>query len=121
MKSWLLPLTTTLGAVSAFTLMLATQATPAQENGTEVEQQIQRMEHRSRLREWSQGLGVDLSGGPVVVRAQTVPTPVTGVPRTSERRHAPARSVAGGKHHERGNENDRDRDNGHEENGEASS
>jgi len=121
MKSWLLPLTTTLGAVSAFALMLATQATPAQENGTEADQQIQRMEHRSRLREWSQGIGVDLSGGPIVVRAQTVGAPETGVPRTSDRRHAPARSADGEKRHERGNENDRDRGNGHEENDEASS
>jgi hypothetical protein len=119
MKSWLLPLTTTLGAVSAVTLMFATQVAPASEKSAEAERQIQRMEHQSRLREWSQGLGIALPEGAVVARAQTDSSPASDDRKASDR----ARTCAtdGEKRHEREDENGRDRNNGHEEGDEAAS
>lgn len=62
MKSYLLPLVASLGAAGSITLMLATQAAPSDGVSPEAARQIQQMEHQSRVREWSQGLGIDLSG-----------------------------------------------------------
>ena len=67
MKSYLLPLVASLGAVGSITLMLATQAAPSDDASTEAARQVQQMEYQSRVREWSQGLGVDLSGAGAIV------------------------------------------------------
>lgn len=70
MKSRLLPLATTLGAVGSFTLMLATQAAPLPDVHPGAQQQPRQMEHQSRLREWSHGLGINLSGTAAVARTE---------------------------------------------------
>ncbi|MEW6332410.1 MAG: hypothetical protein AB1560_13215, partial [Pseudomonadota bacterium] len=61
----LLPLVASLGAVGSLTLMLATQAAPSDHAATRAEQQVRQMEYQSRVREWSQGLGFDLTGANV--------------------------------------------------------
>lgn len=71
MKSYLLPLVATLGAVGSFAVMLTTQAAHPCCTNPETTQQVQQMEYQSRLREWSQGLGIDLSGtGTTVAKAE---------------------------------------------------
>lgn len=62
MKAYLLPLAATLGALGSFAAMLTTQAAQPCCTNPGITRQIQQMEHQSRLREWSQGLGIDLSG-----------------------------------------------------------
>ncbi len=61
MKSYLLPLVASLGAVGSLTLMFATQAAPSDHAATQAAQQVRQMEYQSRVREWSQGLGFDLT------------------------------------------------------------
>jgi hypothetical protein len=73
MKSYLSPLVATLGAVGSFAVMLATQAAPPCCTNAEATQQVQQMEYQSRLREWSQGLGINLPGADT-----TITTAVTG-------------------------------------------
>jgi hypothetical protein len=51
MKSYLLPLVATLGAVGSFAVMLSTQAAPSCCTNPEVAQQVQQMEHQSCQRE----------------------------------------------------------------------
>jgi hypothetical protein len=67
MKSYLLPLVASLGAAGSLTLMFATQAAPADGADPEAARQVQQMEYQNRVREWSQGLGVDLSGAGATV------------------------------------------------------
>lgn len=67
MKAYLLPLAATLGAVGSFAAMLTTQAAQPCCTNPETTWQIQQMEHQSRLREWSQGLGIDLSGASTTI------------------------------------------------------
>jgi hypothetical protein len=75
MKSYLLPLVATLGAVGSFAVMLTTQAAQPCCTNPKATQQVQQMEHQSRLREWSQGLGIDLSGaGTIIAKAETSST-----------------------------------------------
>jgi hypothetical protein len=77
MKAYLLPLATTLGAVGSFAAMLTTQAAQPCCTNPEMTWQIQQMEHQSRLREWSQGLGIDLSAaGTTITKAETGSTVV---------------------------------------------
>lgn len=78
MKSYLLPLAATLGAVGSFAVMLSTQAAQPCCTDPETTQPVQQMEHQSRLREWSQGLGIDLSGaGTIIAKADTSSTVAT--------------------------------------------
>ncbi len=119
MKSWLLPLTTTLGAAGAITLMLATQAAPAPENSSEAMRQTQQMAHQNRLREWSQGLGIHLSGRTVVARAEKIPAPADNDRRTFDRDPTGTRAADDGQRHEHGDKPDRRKDGEHEDADEA--
>lgn len=120
MKTWLLPLTTILGAAGAFTLMLATQAAPMPENGAESVRPVRQMEHQNRVREWSQGLGVHQSGSSLMARAEKVPAPEAGAPRTSDGSRAGTRATDHEERHERGDRHDRDKNKEHEDDEAAS-
>jgi len=62
MKSHLLPLAAVAGTLITLSLTAITLAAPADGAESPAATQVRQMEHQSRLREWSQGLGVDLSG-----------------------------------------------------------
>jgi hypothetical protein len=101
MKTWLLPITTTLGAASAFALMLATQAAPAAEDNTEAMRPIQRMEQPSRPRD--------------MTRADKDSTPAAGDRKASDRGRAKARAADDDAQRERGDGRDRRGDDGHDD------
>ncbi|MGE5241997.1 MAG: hypothetical protein ACM3NI_10155 [Bacteroidota bacterium] len=72
MKSHLLPLAAVAGTLITLSLTAITLAAPADGAESPAATQVRQMEHQSRLREWSQGLGVDLSGrGGTVAQAET--------------------------------------------------
>ncbi len=61
MKSYLLPLAGVAGTVITLGLTAITLAAPADRAESPAAAQIRQVEQQNRLREWSQGLGVDLS------------------------------------------------------------
>ena len=71
MKSYLMPLATIAGTVITLGLTAITLAAPADRAESPAAAQIRQMEQQSRLREWSQGLGVDLSDrGSTIARVE---------------------------------------------------
>lgn len=99
MKSYLLPLAAALGAVGTFALMLTTQAAPSCCTHPEAMQQVQKMEYQSRLREWSQGLGVDLPGaGTTIAKAEIGSTTAARPERAADRVNAGKQADRGARH-----------------------
>jgi len=72
MKSNLLPLAAVAGTMITLGLTAITLAGPAEGAESPAAAQVRQMEQQNRLREWSQGLGVDLSGRDTTV-ARTEP------------------------------------------------
>lgn len=70
MKSYLLLLTAVAGTMITLGLTAVTLAGPAEGAESPAAAQIRQVEQQSRLREWSQGLGVDLSGGNMIAQAE---------------------------------------------------
>lgn len=122
MKSFLLPFAAVAATVTTLGLTAVTLAGPAEAVEAPAAAQARQMEQQSRMREWSQGLGVDLSNGGTMLAqagseppatAQSKPTP--RVPTSS--RVTKDRDAHGG-HHERdqtgvGEHKDDDEDESH--------
>lgn len=90
MKSHLLPLAAVVGTAITLSLTAITLASPA-DGESAAATQVRQMEHQSRLREWSQGLGIDLSGGGTMLgqaeserSTSTLSKPTSGI-ATSEK------------------------------------
>lgn len=86
MKSYLLPLTAVAGTVITLGLTAITLAAPADGAESPAAAQVRQMEQQSHLREWSQGLGIDLSGGGTMFaqaeperNVASVSTPASGI------------------------------------------
>ena len=85
MKSYLLPLAAVAGSIITLSLTAITLAAPADGAESPAAMQVRQMEHQSRVREWSQGLGIDLSDRGVMMAqseperaVSTVSTPTSG-------------------------------------------
>lgn len=83
MKSYLLPLAAVTGTMITLGLTAVTLAGPADAAESPAAAQVRQMEQQSRLREWSQGLGVDLSGRGTMVAQAELERSVSGAPKSA--------------------------------------
>lgn len=102
MKSHLLPLAAVAGAIITLSLTAITLAAPAGGAESPAAMQVRQTEQQSRLREWSQGLGVDLSGSAMTAQAEAG--------RSTSTVSNPASSIAASEKLAKNHDADRDHD-----------